>query len=87
MDEFLSKYNFSAKTEEDQLSNFPIYKDFYNEIYDYNRQKNDFYNLSRGFRGEFNKSFSTHTIMLEDYNNLQNIKNYLIYYFLLIFQV
>ena len=78
VDEFLSKYNFSAKTEEDQLSNYPIYKDFYNEIYDYNRQKNDFYYLSQGFRGEFNKSFSTHTIMLEDYNNLQNIKNYLI---------
>ena len=78
VDEFLSKYNFSAKTEEDQLSNFPIYKDFYNEIYDYNRQKNDFYYLSQDFRGEFNKSFSTHTIMLEDYNNLQNIKNYLI---------
>ena len=78
VDEFLSKYNFSAKTEEEQLSNFPIYKDFYNEIYDYNRQKNDFYYLSQGFRGEFNKSFSTHTIMLEDYNNLQNIKNYLI---------
>ena len=78
VDEFLSKYNFSAKTEEDQLSNFPIYKDFYNEIYDYNRQKDAFYFLSQGFRGEFNKSFSTHTIMLEDYNNLQNIKNYLI---------
>ena len=78
VDEFLSKYNFSAKTEEDQLSNYPIYKDFYNEIYDYNRQKNAFYFLSQGFRGEFNKSFSTHTIMLEDYNNLQNIKNYLI---------
>ena len=78
VDEFLSKYNFSAKTEEDQLSNYPIYKDFYNEIYDYNRQKDAFYFLSQGFRGEFNKSFSTHTIMLEDYNNLQNIKNYLI---------
>ena len=78
VDEFLSKYNFSAKTEDDQLSNYPIYKDFYNEIYDYNRQKNAFYFLSQGFRGEFNKSFSTHTIMLEDYNNLQNIKNYLI---------
>ena len=78
VDEFLSKYNFSAKTEEDQLSNYPIYKDFYNEIYDYNRQKDPFYSLSQGFRGEFNKSFSTHTIMLEDYNNLQNIKNYLI---------
>ena len=78
VDEFLSKYNFSAKTEEDQLSNFPIYKDFYNEIYDYNRQKNAFYNVSQGFRDEFNKSFSTHTIMLENYNNLQNIKNYLI---------
>ena len=78
VDEFLSKYNFSAKTEEDQLSNFPIYKDFYNEIYDYNRQKDAFYFLSQGFRGEFNKSFSTHKIMLEDYNNLQNIKNYLI---------
>lgn len=78
VDEFLSKYNFSAKTEEDQLSNYPIYNDFYNEIYDYNRQKNAFYFLSQGFRDEFNKSFSTHTIMLEDYNNLQNIKNYLI---------
>ena len=78
VDEFLSKYNFSAKTEDDQLSNYPIYKDFYNEIYDYNRQKDAFYFLSQGFRGEFNKSFSTHTIMLEDYNNLQNIKNYLI---------
>ncbi len=78
VDEFLSKYNFSAKTEDDQLSNYPIYKDFYNEIYDYNRQKDPFYSLSQGFRGEFNKSFSTHTIMLEDYNNLQNIKNYLI---------
>ena len=78
VDEFLSKYNFSAKTEDDQLSNYPIYKDFYNEIYDYNRQKDAFYFLSQGFRGEFNKSFSTHKIMLEDYNNLQNIKNYLI---------
>ena len=78
VDEFLSKYNFSAKTEEDQLSNYPIYNDFYNEIYDYNRQKNAFYFLSQGFRDEFNKSFSTHTIMLEDYDNLQNIKNYLI---------
>ena len=78
VNEFLSKYNFSAQTEEAQLSNYPIYNDFYKEIYDYNRQKNFFYFLSRGFRDEFNKSFSTHTIMLEDFNKLQNTKNYLI---------
>ena len=78
VNEFLSKYNFSAQTEEAQLSNYPIYDSFYNEIYDYNRQKNVFYRLSGGFRDEFNKSFSTHTIMLEDFNKLYNIKNYLI---------
>ena len=59
------------KTEEDQLSNYPIYKDFYNEIYDYNRQKDPFYSLSQGFRGEFNKSFSK-TWIFE--NNLLTVK-------------
>ena len=75
---FLETYNFSAKTKKDQLINFPIYKNLYNEVYDYNARNLIFNSLSRGFKSEFYKSFSTLTIILEDYNDLLNLKNYFI---------
>tara|TARA_B100001093_G_scaffold519879_1_gene611078 strand:- start:2496 stop:3344 length:849 start_codon:yes stop_codon:yes gene_type:complete len=75
---FLENYDFSAKSKKSQLDNYPIYEKLYDELYTFNGKGNYFEYLSEEFKYEFNKSVSFLTVVLENYNNLLNFKNYLI---------
>lgn len=77
-DYFLSNYNFNALTEKEQSDNFPIYTRLYKELTTFNDLKYGLDDLSVLFKDEFNTSFSLYSILLDDYAELKNLKNYLI---------
>ena len=77
-DYFLSNYNFNALTEKEQSDNFPIYTRLYNKLTTFNDLKYGLDDLSVLFKDEFNTSFSLYSILLDDYAELKNLKNYLI---------
>jgi len=76
--DYLSDYNFNAKTTKEQSANFPLYNRIYEDIYELNLLKHDLDDLSVLFRDEFNKNFAIYYIFLEDFTELNNFKNYLI---------
>ena len=77
-DNFLSNYNFNAKTEKEQSDNYPIYTKLYKDLIKFNNLKYGLDDLSVLFKDEFNSSFALYSILLEDYAELKNLKNYLI---------
>ena len=77
-DYFLSNYNFNALTEKEQSDNFPIYTRLYKELTTFNDLKYGLDDLSVLFKDEFNTSFSLYSILLDDFAELKNLKNYLI---------
>jgi len=76
--DYLSNYNFNAKTTKEQGDNFPLYTRIYDDIYDLNLLKYSLEDLSDTFREEFNKNFSIYYLLLDDFAELNNFKNYLI---------
>ena len=76
--DYLSNYNFNAKTKKEQSANFPIYTKIYDDIYQLNFLKHALDQLSETFKEEFNKNFSVYYVLLDDFAKLINIKNYLI---------
>ena len=84
--DFFANYNFNARTEEEQNTNFPIYENFYNILLEYNRLKNKFEYLSNDFKEEFSRSYSGYYILLDEFAEQQNKKNYLIL-FSILFQI
>ena len=77
-DNFLSTYNFEAKTEKEQSDNYPIYSRFYEDLLKFNELQYGLDTLSNIFKEEFNSSFALYNILLDDYAMLKNLKNYLI---------
>ena len=75
---FLLSYNFNAKTAKEQSDNYPIYKKFYKNLVAFNGLKFELDTFSQTFKLEFNKSFAIYYILLDDYAELKNLKNYLI---------
>ena len=76
--DYLSNYNFNAKTTKEQGDNFPLYTRIYDDIHDLNFLKHSLEDLSDTFREEFNKNFAIYYLLLDDYAELNNFKNYLI---------
>jgi hypothetical protein len=85
-DDFLTNYNFNAQTTEEQTANYPIYENFYNAMLEYNRLKNKFNYLAQDFKEEFSRSYSEYYILLDEFAEQQNKKNYLIL-FSILFQI
>ena len=75
---FLLSYNFNAKTAKEQSDNYPIYEKFYKNLVAFNSLKFELNTFSQTFKLEFNKSFAIYYILLDDYAELKNLKNYLI---------
>ena len=75
---FLSNYNFKAKTANEQSANDPIYLELYENLLNFNTLKDNFESLSGEFRREFNSNYSIYYILLDEYVALNNLKNYLI---------
>jgi len=78
IEHFLTNYNFNAQTADEQNLNYPIYQNLYDEILYYNRLKNNLYYLSQDFKEEFSRSYSQYFILLGEFAEKQNNKNYLI---------
>jgi hypothetical protein len=78
IDNFLTNYNFNAQTTDEQNLNYPIYQNLYDEMLDYNRLKDNFKYLSNDFKAEFTRSYSQYFILLDNFAEKQNNKNYLI---------
>ena len=84
--DFWSNYNFNAKTTGEQTANYPIFDDMYDEIINYTRLWSAFYFLSQDFKEEFSKSYAKNYILLDEFAEQQNKKNYLIL-FSILFQI
>tara|TARA_Y100000590_G_C15716477_1_gene1012085 strand:+ start:625 stop:1458 length:834 start_codon:yes stop_codon:yes gene_type:complete len=78
IENFLTNYNFNAQTADEQNLNYPIYQNLYDEMLDYNWLKNNFNYLSNDFKAEFTRSYSQYFILLDNFAEKQNNKNYLI---------
>ena len=76
--DYLSNYNFNAKTTKEQSNNYRVYSRIYNDVLDLNSLKFALDDLSDAFREEFNKSFAIYYILLDEHAALNNFKNYLI---------
>ena len=76
--DYLSNYNFNAKTTKEQSNNHPIYSRIYNDVLDLNSLKFELDDLADAFKVEFNKSFAIYYILLDENAELNNFKNYLI---------
>ncbi len=76
--DYLSNYNFNAKTTKEQSNNHPIYSRIYNDVLDLNSLKFELDDLADSFKVEFNKSFAIYYILLDENAELNNFKNYLI---------
>ena len=77
-DDYLTNYNFNAQTADEQTVNFPIYENLYHDLLEYNRLKNKFASLSNDFKEEFSRSYSKYYILLGEFAEQKNKKNYLI---------
>ena len=75
---YLSNYNFDAKTEKEQLDNYELYKEIYTDMLQFNRLRYNFESLSKDFKNEFDTSFSEYFISLDNFAELNVRKNYLI---------
>ena len=75
---YLSNYNFNAATSKEQLANYSLYTKIYDDIHDFNFLKHSIDDLSESFREEYNKNFSTYYLLLDEFAELNNLKNYLI---------
>ena len=75
---YLSNYNFDAKTEAEQLRNYELYKEIYADLLQFNRLRWNFESLSEDFKNEFDTSFSEYFIFLDNFAELNVAKNYLI---------
>ena len=74
----MSNYNFDAKTEREQLYNYELYKEIYADMLQFNRLRWNFESLSKDFKNEFDTSFSEYFIFLDNFAELNVLKNYLI---------
>ena len=75
---YLNNYNFDAKTEKEQLYNYELYKEIYADMLQFNRLRWNFESLSKDFKNEFDTSFSEYFIFLDNFAELNVLKNYLI---------
>ena len=75
---YLSNYNFNATTSKEQLANYSLYTKIYDDIHDFNFLKHSIEDLSESFREEYSKNFSVYYLLLDEFAELNNHKNYLI---------
>ena len=76
--DYLSNYNFNAKTTKEQADNYPLYTRIYDDIVELNSLKHSLNDLSEAFKEEFNKNFAIYYLLLDNFAELNNFKNYLI---------
>jgi len=76
--EYIENYNFEAKTTTEQNKNYKVYSDLYGDMYEFDRIKSSFKYLSLEFKRQFRLLFDDYYNVLTKFNEMQNIKNYII---------